>query len=119
MFMQLLEKDKEVKKVEMPALFQELNILLAQLAGWSEVHLKDEDVFVCEDGKNLKRFDFLDRNVIVPIAKKYNKVADQISSNEWKSQYTSQSDKPMVVISHSEQVALALALVLEFCIDKK
>lgn len=118
MLIEQLQKDENLKTIEMPTLFQDLNILLAQLAGWknSEIKIEKEDILVSTDSINFQKFDFLNEDVILPIAQKYNKKAFKINESEWKVEYTSQGNKNMVIISHDEKIALALSLVMELCI---
>ena len=111
-----LLESQNVKKIEVPNLYQDLNVLLAELVGWQNLNLEDDIVLVSQDHQKPQKFDFFDDKVIFPIAQKFNKKANRINDLEWVCEYSTKDKKTMLVVSEQEQLALAMALVLEFCI---
>lgn len=106
--------NQSVKKIECPNLHQDLNVLLAELVGWKNLSIENDTVLVFQDNNSPQKFDLFDSKVIFPIAEKYSKKATQINETEWACEYISK-DKSMLVFSEKEELALAMALVLEFC----
>jgi hypothetical protein len=105
-----------VQKIECPNLYQDLNVLLAELVGWQNLNVENDVVLVSQDHQKPQKFDFFDDKVIFPIAKKYHKKANKINEVEWVCEYSTKDKKTMMVVSQQEELSLAMALVLEFCI---
>ena len=112
----LIAQDSRTHNIEMPTLYQDINVLLAELVGWKNLDVANDVVLVSQANEKPQKFDFLDTNVIYPIAEKYNKKANPIGDSEWSCEYLTKEEKKMVIISETKETALALALVLEFCI---
>lgn len=109
-------ENKDIQKIECPNLYQDLNVLLAELVGWQNLHMENDVVLVSQDYEKPQKFDFFDEKVIFPIAKKYEKKANKINDLEWSCEYSAKNERSMLVVAQTEELALAMALVLEFCI---
>lgn len=100
------------KTLEMPHLYEDLNILLADLIGWKHIDLKRKTISVSLDGKEYKKFDFKNKKVIFPIAEHFGLKAEK-SGKEWFCKYNSVGGKEMLSISESRKLALALAIIAQ------
>ena len=108
----LRNQNSPFKRVEMPHLYEDINILLADLVGWKHIELKRKTVSVSLDGKKYKKFNFKNKKVILPIAEHFGLKAEK-TGKEWFCKYTTLNGKEMLSISKSRKLSLALAIIAQ------
>lgn len=113
MTIKILKKHKlPFKRVEMPHLYEDINILLADLVGWKHINFKNKTVKVSLDGKKYRKFNFKNKKVIFPIADFFNLKAEK-NGDGWLCKYMSVGGKEMLSISKSRKLALALGIIAQ------
>lgn len=111
-FKMLKEQKTPFKTIEMPHLYEDINILLADLVGWKHINFKNKTVKVSLDGKKYKKFNFKNKKVILPIAEHFGLKSEK-TGQEWLCKYTSVGGKEMLSISKSKKLSLALAIIAQ------